>query len=89
LEEASSNQISWQRARTMGNHPDHQTTEANQWPHHFNMLGQLLLGFIFMIVVFFLYVVGLGCERARLDRSYKIDFDCSLPTTSPVPHIPR
>ena len=42
----------------MGNHPDNQrVSDANQWPHHFNMLGQLLLGFIFMIVVFFLYVV--------------------------------
>jgi hypothetical protein len=40
----------------MGNHPDNQrVSDANQWPHHFNMLGQLLLGFIFMIVVFFLY----------------------------------
>jgi|TARA_B110000967_G_scaffold176197_1_gene189470 hypothetical protein len=47
----------------MGNHPDHQTTETNQWPHHFNMLGQLLLGFIFMIVVFFLYVVRPGSGR--------------------------
>jgi len=43
---------------SMGNHPDNQrVSEANQWPHHFNMLGQLLLGFIFMIVVFFFYVV--------------------------------
>ena len=41
----------------MGNHPDNQRSEADQWPHHFNMLGQLLLGFIFLIVVFFLYVV--------------------------------
>ena len=45
----------------MGNHPDNQrVSDANQWPHHFNMLGQLLLGFIFMIVVFFLYVVRSG-----------------------------
>jgi len=45
----------------MGNHPDNQrVSDANQWPHHFNMLGQLLLGFIFMIVVFFLYVVRPG-----------------------------
>jgi hypothetical protein len=48
-------------ARVMGNHPDNQrVSDANQWPHHFNMLGQLLLGFIFMIVVFFLYVVRPG-----------------------------
>lgn len=47
----------------MGNHPDNQRSEADQWPHHFNMLGQLLLGFIFLIVVFFLYVVRRAPSR--------------------------
>ena len=70
---------SWQLrgARSMGNHPDNQrVSDANQWPHHFNMLGQLLLGFIFMIVVFFLYVVRPSRPRSlrsASDRTKPID----------------
>ena len=54
----------------MGNHPDNQRSEADQWPHHFNMLGQLLLGFIFLIVVFFLYVVRRSCAPSRTPRFF-------------------
>ena len=47
-------------------HPDHATRMGNveseepQWPHHFGMMGELLIGFIFLIVAFFLYMVRGG-----------------------------
>ena len=79
----------------MGNHPDNQrVSDANQWPHHFNMLGQLLLGFIFMIVVFFLYVVRPSRPRSfcfrpnETDRSRAPSTTASLTRPSSLHRVP-
>jgi len=66
-----------------GNHPNNQTSEANQWPHHFEMLGQLLFGFIFLIVVAFLYIVR--ATPARFAREATTPLDVSLPGADPPP----
>ena len=67
-----------------GNHPNNQTSEANQWPHHFEMLGQLLFGFIFLIVVAFLYIVRATPARFAREATTPLD-DVSqfLALTSP------
>ena len=70
-----------------GNHPNNQTSEANQWPHHFEMLGQLLFGFIFLIVVAFLYIVR--ATPARFAREATTPLDVSLPGADlPLPGAP-
>lgn len=33
-------------------------SEESQWPHHFNMMGQLFVGFIFLIVAGMSYMVS-------------------------------
>ena len=71
-----------------GNHPNNQTSEANQWPHHFEMLGQLLFGFIFLIVVAFLYIVRATPARFAREATTPLD-DVSqfLALTSPFPAL--
>ena len=45
-------------------------SEENQWPHHFNMMGELLVGFIFLIAAFFIYMVGLQAGVGPSSRAF-------------------
>ena len=39
-------------------------SEESQWPHHFNMMGQLFVGFIFLIAAGMSYMVSHHPSRA-------------------------
>jgi len=62
----------------MGNVP----SEQSQWPHHFSMMGELLVGFIFLIVAYFLYMAGIR-ERSR-GSARRPRFHAPAPEPSPL-----